>query len=415
MFNLFERIVAFRYLRARRQEGLISVIAGFSLLGITLGVATLIIVMAVMNGFREKLLSQMLGFNGHLSIYSLSPKGMTDYDNLIELLKTIPGIKSSNPMVERQAMVIHKGQATGVLVHGIRQNDLKARQLIASKIMFGTLDHFNHENAIVIGKKMAERFHVRPGNTLTLVSPQGTATAFGNVPRMRQFTIAAIFEVGMFLYDSNAVFILMVAAQKFFQTGEAVTGVELFIDNPDQVINIREQIDPYIYNGLRIQDWQESNAPYFSALQVERNVMFIILTLIILIAAFNIISSLIMLVKDKGRDIAIMRTMGATRGMIMRIFFLSGAFIGVVGTLGGVILGLSFTQNIETIRQIIQRFTGTELFNAEIYFLTQLPARVDFSEVLAVVLMSLGLSFLATLYPAWRAARLDPVEALRYE
>lgn len=415
MFNFFERKVAFRYLRARRQEGFISVIAGFSFLGITLGVATLIIVMAVMNGFREKLLSQMIGFNGHMGIYAVSPKGLMDYQDLIGLLKTIPGIKSLNPMVERQAMVIQKGQAAGAMAYGIRQEDLEARRLISSNIIFGTLDQFNRENAIVIGKRMAEKFHVMPGDTLMLVSPQGTATAFGTVPRMRQFSVAAIFEVGMYLYDSNAVFIPMATAQKFFQLGKAVTNIELFIDNPDHVDLIRERIDPYIGNGLRVQDWQEANAPYFTALEVERNVMFIILTLIIVIASFNIISSLIMLVKDKSRDIAIMRTMGATRGMILRIFFLSGASIGVAGTLGGVALGLLFALNIETIRGLIQKLTGAELFSAEIYFLSQLPARVDAGEVAGVVLMSLALSFLATLYPAWRAARLDPVEALRYE
>ena len=415
MFSLFERQVAFRYLRARRQEGFLSIIAGFSFLGITLGVATLIIVMSVMNGFRSELLGRILGFNGHLGVYSVNPKGLENYESLVELLKRNPAIASVTPLIERQVMVTNQHQAGGAMVHGIRLDDLKQRALIADHIMAGNLDDFERDDAVVIGRRMAEKFFVQPGSSLSLISPKGTATAFGVVPRARQFTVVAIFEAGMSEYDSASIFIPLPTAQKFFQTGMAVSGVEVFLHHPDSVQAVQMQIMGQVGPDMRSMDWKRANASFFNALQVERNVMFIILTLIILIATFNIISNLTMLVKDKTHDIAIMRTLGATRGAIMRIFFLAGATIGTVGTFGGVALGLAFSYNIETIRQWLQSLTGTNLFNAEIYFLSRLPAEVNPREVIAVVCMSLGLSFLGTLFPAWRAARLDPVEALRYE
>ena len=415
MFGVFVRKIAFRYLRARRQEGFISVIAGFSILGITLGVATLIIVMAVMNGFREELTGQILGFNGHLGIHSSSTRGIKDYEPLTEAVKAIEGVRMVTPMVERQAMVMKHNIAQGVIIQGIRPQDLKARATIADNILMGSLDQFGSDKMIVIGQRLAEVFRVMPGDSLTLVSPKGTTTAFGTVPRMRQFTIAAIFNVGMFQYDSSNIFLPLGSAQKFFQIPEGVTGVEIFIQRPDDIDLVRKRIEDVLTPGVKITDWRDVNETFFNALQVERNVMFTILTLIILIAAFNIISSLIMLVKDKGHDIAIMRTMGATRRMIMGIFFLTGMMIGIGGTLAGVVLGLAFSWNIETIRQGLQTLMGTELFSAEIYFLSQLPAKVDSYEVIVVVIMSLTLSLLATLYPSWRAARLDPVEALRYE
>ncbi len=415
MFNVFERKVAFRYLRSRRQEGFISVIAGFSSLGICLGVATLIIVMAVMNGFRAELTKQILGFNGHLGIHSSAYEGITDYHNLANAVSEVPGVKSVTPLIERQAMVLKQSVATGALVHGMTLKDLRARSLIAEGIKFGSIDEFEQENSAVIGWRLAEKFRIFPGDFITVVAPQGTQTAFGTMPRMRKFQVIAMFDVGMYVYDSGSIFIPMKTAQEFFQLENAATGVEIFVDNPEKLDGVRQKIEEITSPRVRVQDWRESNAAFFNTLEVERNVMFIILALMTGIAAFNIISSLFMLVTIKGHDIAIMRTMGATRNMIMRIFFLTGASIGVFGTICGVILGLTFSLNIETIRQWVQLLTGTELFRAEIYFLSQLPAKVDPYEVITVVTMALGLSFLATIPPAWRAAKLDPVEALRYE
>ncbi|MEN8236088.1 MAG: lipoprotein-releasing ABC transporter permease subunit [Pseudomonadota bacterium] len=415
MFKAFERKIAFRYLRTRRRESFISIIAGFSILGITLGVATLIIVMSVMNGFRDELTKQILGFNGHLGIHSARHTNWIDFQPLTAQLKNIGTIKAVTPMIERQAMVMKHGIALGAMVHGIESKDLKNRKTIAANIRFGDLNAFTAPDTVVIGQRMAEKLRVFPGDSITLVSPKGTATAFGTAPRMRSFRIGAIFAVGMHAYDLTNIFIPLETAQKFFQTGPGISGVEIFVQNPDDIESVRRDIEAIAAPNLRIVDWRHANAPFFQALQVERNVMFIILTLIILIAAFNIISTLIMLVKDKGHDIAIMRTMGATRQMVMRIFLLTGTSIGIVGTVFGTMLGLAFALNIETIRQALQSLTGTELFSAEIYFLSQLPAKVNFPEVIVVTSMSLGLSFLATLYPSWRAARLDPVEALRYE
>ncbi|MBT3239118.1 MAG: lipoprotein-releasing ABC transporter permease subunit, partial [Rhodospirillaceae bacterium] len=390
-----------------------SVIAWFSLLGIALGVATLIIVMSVMNGFREELLDRILGINGHLSVYGTTEK-LTGYDNLADRIKAINGVVDVNPLIEGQVMVSAGKAAQGAIVRGFKKDDLLDREIITKNIIGGSMDLLDSDS-IIMGSRLARKLGLGIGHKVTLISPKGNITAFGTVPRMRAYKLAATFNIGMYEYDSGFIFMPMETAQVYFKYPGAVTNLEVFVDDPDDAIAIGRQIPGITDIPLRIHDWQRVNSSFFNAIQVERNVMFLILTLIIVVAAFNIISSMIMLVKDKGHDIAILRTMGATRGSVMRIFFLSGASVGVIGTMAGVGLGLSFANNIEAIRQFIQGLTGTDLFAAEIYFLSQLPAVVDPGEVVAVVLMGLGLSFLATLYPSWRAARIDPAEALRYE
>ena len=415
IFSPFERMVALRYLRARREEGFVSVIAGFSLAGIALGVATLIIVMSVMNGFRAELLQRILGLNGHVGVYELTNQPLRDFDELAAKIKVMAGVKRVIPTVEGQVLVSANNVAAGAIVRGARVKDIKAREIISGNIRAGSLDEFEGKNSVLVGTRFSQKFGVRPGDMIRLVSPQSNSTAFGSVPRSKRYRVAAIFEVGMFEYDSSFVFMPLEAAQIYFRSKNAVTNIEVFLDDPDRVKSIRTEILRAAGKALRIVDWQQANASFFNAIKVERNVMFLILTLIILVAAFNIISGMIMMVKDKGRDIAILRTMGATRGMVMRVFLLAGASVGIIGTLIGFGLGVAFAGNIETIRQWLQSLTGTELFAAEIYFLSQLPSVVEPGDVLSVVGMSLGLSFLAVLYPAWRAARLDPVEALRYE
>jgi lipoprotein-releasing system permease protein len=413
IFGAFERTVAFRYLRARRKEGFISVIAGFSLLGIALGVATLIIVMSVMNGFRAELLDRILGVNGHITVYANGGE-ITGYDDLATRLGSIDRVTRAHPQVQGQVMVTNRGEASGAVVRGMAREDLLERDLLANNVTAGRAQDFGDGGALV-GRRLATKLGLSVGDQITLVSPRGNTTVMGTVPRVKSFQIAGLFEVGMYEYDSSFVYLPLAQAQQFFRTGEGVNAIEMFVENPDDVDQVRATIGEMLGTGYRTVDWQRANASFFNAIQVERNVMFLILTLIIVVAAFNIISGQIMLVKDKGPDIAILRTMGATRGMIMRIFLISGAAIGVVGTAAGFALGLAFAQNIETIRGWLENLTGTELFAAEIYFLSNLPSKVDPTEVATVVAMSLALSLLATLYPSWRAARLDPVEALRYE
>ena len=413
IFNAFERMVAFRYLRARRQEGFVSVIAIFSLLGIALGVATLIIVMSVMNGFRADLLARILGLNGDLGVYALSG-GLADFDAAAEKIREVPGVLRVTPLVEGQVMATLEGGASGALIRGIRQEDLRSLPLLADHVIQGSLADFSGDG-VAVGDRLARRLGVTVGSPITVISPQGTATAFGTMPRIKTYQVAALFNVGMYEYDNSFIYAPLAAAQLFFRLPDQVSSLEVFVADPDRVREEGRQIAAALGGHARIVSWQQANSSLFNAVEIERNVMFLILTLIILVAAFNIISSMIMMVKDKGRDIAILRTMGASRAMILRIFMLSGASIGVVGTLAGFVLGVFFTNNIEAIRQFIQKIIGTDLFAAEIYFFTRIPARIDSSEVAAVVIMALMLSFLATLYPSWRAARLDPVEALRYE
>jgi lipoprotein-releasing system permease protein len=412
-FDTFERMVAFRYLRARRQEGFISVIAIFSLLGIMLGVATLIIVMSVMNGFRAELLHEILGLNGHLGVLSAQGK-LADFDKIAAEVKGIPGVVAVHPLVEGQVLASAQGRSAGAMVRGMRPDDIAGETLLARHIGRDALRQFSDDN-VLVGSKLAFRLGLKPGDPITLLSPNGQATAFGNVPRVKTYHVAGTFEVGMYQYDSSFIFMPLPAAQLFFQTPDAVTSLQVFVDDPDRSQQIGLSILQKLGGDVRVYDWQQSNSAILGAVEIERNVMFIILSLIILVAAFNIISSMIMLVKDKTRDIAILRTMGATRGMILRIFILSGASIGIVGTVAGFVLGVAFTTHIEEIRQFVQGVLHVNVFNEEIYFFTKIPAQIDPREVGAVLLMAFGLSFLATLYPSWRAARLDPVEALRYE
>lgn len=414
MFAAVEWMIAWRYMRARRAEGFISVIAGFSLLGIALGVATLIIVLSVMNGFRIELLDRILGLNGHIAVVSSSGT-LSDYNPLADRVRLVDGVLSVTPLVEGQILATSRGRSSGAVVRGLTPEDLASRSSIADNIRLGSLADFKGNDAIVLGSRLARTLGAVPGDKVTLVSPNGTVTAFGTVPRLQAYTVVATFEVGMFEFDSSFIFMPLEAAQQYFRLGNTVNQLEVFVANPDDLLRQRVAIGVVLDPEQRLFDWQQSNSTFFNALQVERNVMFLILTLIILVAAFNIISSLIMLVKDKGSAIAILRTVGASRGAIMRIFFIVGASIGVVGTLAGTLLGLLFAHNIESLRRAIESLTGNDLFAAEIYFLSQLPAEVDNGEVIMVVSMALGLSILATLYPSWRASRLDPVEALRNE
>lgn len=413
MISSFERLVAFRYLRSKKAEGFVSVIAGFSFTGIMLGVATLIIVMSVMNGFREELFSRILGLNGHMNVYSLQGP-LYDYQYLKSQVEPVAGVDQVIPMIESQALISKGGQSSGVMVRGLEWADFTNRALLRDSITVGDLEGFTG-NTVAIGSVLAKKMRLQPGDKITLLSPQVKSTPFGSMPRQRSYTVSLVFDVGMYEYNSGFVFMPLETAQVFFKMGSAVSALEVFLKDTAKLDSVREAVELTIEGQAGVYDWRDTNQSFFNALEVERNVMFLILTMIILVAAFNIISSMIMLVKDKGQDIAILRTMGASRGSMMKIFMLTGASIGVLGTLVGAALGIAFALNIETIRQWLEGLTGTELFADEIYFLSQLPAVIDWGEVIAVVAMAFFLSILATLYPAWRASRLDPVEALRYE
>lgn len=414
-FSVFERMVAWRYLRSRRKEAFISVIAGFSFVGIMLGVATLIIVMAVMNGFRSELVSRILGINGHVVVL---PAGepFKDYAALTEKLEGVEGVRLAFPLVEGQALVSGaQGAGSGALVRGVRPDDMLKLKTVSDNIKEGDMVGYAAGESVLIGSRMATSLGLFVGDKITMISPEGDVTPFGVNPRVKAYPISGIFEIGMSEYDASIIFMPLAEAQAYFNAGDKVQSIEVFLDHPDDVDAVVPRIREAAGEDIVISDWRQNNRTFFSALEVERNVMFMILTLIVIVAALNIISGLIMLVKDKGQDIAILRTMGATSGSIMRIFFMTGAAIGVVGTFAGVFLGVVVCLNIESIRQFFSWITGTVLFDPQLYFLSTLPAEMSLGETLTVVIMALTLSFIATIFPAWRASKLDPVQALRYE
>ncbi|PLP60482.1 lipoprotein-releasing system transmembrane subunit LolC [Mesorhizobium loti] len=414
-FSGFERMVAWRYLRSRRKETVISVIASISFLGIMLGVATLIVVMAVMNGFRAELLSRILGINGHLIVTPVDLP-LEDYAELAKRINGVPGVKYAIPLVEGQVLAQgNVGSGGGALVRGIRGEDLGKVTLVANNIKQGSIVGFDTAGGVAIGRRMAENLGLVLGDTITLISPDGDVSPLGTTPRLKGYPVTAIFEVGMSEYDTSIVYMPFSEAQMYFNSEGKAQSLEIYLDNPDEVEAIKPKVEEAALRQIYLTDWRQRNETFFSALQVQRNVMFMILTMIVLVAALNIISGLVMLVKDKGHDIAILRTMGATRGAVLRIFLMTGAAIGVVGTVAGVLLGVLICLNVERIREFFSWLSGTVLFNPELYFLSQLPAKMDAGETFSVIIMALVLSFIATLFPAWRAARLDPVEALRYE
>ncbi|MBD8064586.1 ABC transporter permease [Devosia sp. PTR5] len=435
-------MIAGRYLRARRKEAFISVIASLTMVGVAIGVATLIVVMSVMNGFRGELLDKILGLNGHFTAYPIESK-FTDYKETVESIEQVDGVKFAVYFVEGQVLASGRGSSTGVTVRGMDEENLKKLNLLYNSAEQGGFDQWDDSNGIAIGYRLAQTLGVGIGDQVQIINPDGAMTPFGTTPQIRSYPVTAIFNLGMVEFDSFFMYMPLEPAQDYFKLFEDVlkpgqepldvmasdeeidaayqrvpqaSAVEIFIDDPDAVglMRSRLQADPDL-RPMVLTDWQQRNETFFSALQVERVVMFTILSMIILVAAFNIISSLIMLVKDKGADIAVLRTMGATRGSIMRIFSITGTAIGVIGTTVGLGLGLLVASNAEAIRAFISNLLGVTIFPPEIFFLTSLPSRTDPLEVTVVVLMALGLSFLATIYPAWRAAQYDPVEALRYE
>jgi len=414
VIGTFELTVALRYLKSRRQEGFISVTAGFSLVGICLGVGALIIVMSVMNGFRHELITQILGFKGHVTIVAPAG-GLAGYDALASDVAAHPDVILAAPVVEGQVLASSRRAHAGVIVRGLTADDLAAKPLIADNMIAGSLDG----SGIIAGSRLMRRLGLKLGDSMTLLSPRGLPTALGTMPRSVSWPVVGVFEVGMYEFDSGVVFVPFGMAQTYFRLEDRVTEIEVMVTLPEEptatAADIRRIVADTGLPGVVVVDWQQTNRHLYGALQVERDVMFLILTLIILVAAFNIISSLILLVKDKNGDIAIMRTMGATRGSVMRIFLVTGSAIGIAGTLAGAVIGVLFCLHIEEIRQLIQTLIGLELFPAEVYFLSRLPARLDWPEVVTISLMALGLAFLASLYPAWRAARIEPADALRYE
>ncbi|MGY9059974.1 MAG: lipoprotein-releasing ABC transporter permease subunit [Candidatus Puniceispirillales bacterium] len=414
-FNQTEQMIAFRYIKSRRVEGFISIAAWFSLIGIMLGVATLIVVMSVMNGFRTELVDRILGINGHLVVYEKNEPYVSNYNQIINKISDIKNVIAVTPHLEGQALAKSKSTVSGVIIRGVNWSDLAAKKLLWKSLTQLTIDNYKNNKDIIIGYRLAQRLNVNVGDFISLISPNGMETALGILPIKKNFKIGGFFDIGMYEYDNNFIFIPWKKAELFFSTKNIAHGIEIFLKDEKFTSSVSSNIKNKLGNELLVIDWKKRNSAFMSALAVEKNVMFIILSLIILVAAFNIISSMIMLVQTKKSDIALMRTMGASKYVIIRIFVLTGSIIGLLGTFAGTILGVAISSNIEAIRNFLTTILGSELFSAEIYFLSKLPSDNYINEVIMVICVSIFLTLFASVFPAWKASRISPAEALRYE
>jgi lipoprotein-releasing system permease protein len=416
MFSKLEFLIASRYLRSKRKEGFISVIAIFSFIGIMIGVATLIIVMSVMNGFRHDLIERILGINAHLTVYSRHHQ-IHDYENLVEKIKKIESVKYVNPIVESQAMLSANSKNSGGLIKGIKFDDLKNKTLISNNITAGSLEKINDRNSVIIGSTVANSMGLRIGDQIKIIAAETNETILGSIPRIKTYEVGGVFDSGLYEYDSTTIFMNFEMTQTHFRFTDSASGIEIFTDNASNLEGVKDELFKILtdYSDLYAVDWQQSNAGFIDALKIESTVMFLILTLIILVASFNIISSMIMLVNDKNKNIALLRTLGMTKASVMRIFLICGSSIGFVGTFLGLIIGVLFSANINSIKTWLESITNTNLFNPAIYFLSTLPSEIFISDVVLIVGMALVISFLATLYPAYKASKANPAELLRYE
>lgn len=408
-------MIAFRYIKSRRVEGFISISAWFSLLGIMLGVATLIVVMSVMNGFRTELVDRILGINGHLIIYSKNEITIPNYTKIINKILDTPNVVAVTAHLEGQALAKNKNSISGVIIRGSNWSDLAAKKLLWKSLNQSTISNFKNKQNIIMGYRLGQKLNLKVGDFVSLISPNGMETALGVLPVNQNFKIGGFFDMGMYEYDNNFIFIPWKKAELFLSTNNIAHGIEVFLKDQKLTSSVNLQLQSKLNKNLIVIDWKKRNSSFMNALAVEKNVMFVILTLIILVAAFNIISSMIMLVQTKKADIALMRTMGASQYLIIKVFMLTGSIIGFLGTFVGVLLGVFVSMNIEKIRQLITSMFGQELFSAEIYFLSKLPSNININEVLIVICISIFLTLLASIFPAWKASKISPAEALRYE
>ena len=415
IFNETERTIALRYIKSRRVEGFISVSAWFSLIGIVLGVATLIVVMSVMNGFRTELVDRILGINGHLIVYKKNGLLIENYNKIVSQISDTENVVAVTPYLEGQALAKTKNSISGIIIRGTKWSDLPAKKLLWKSLDNTAIDNFKIKQNIILGYRLAQRLNLRVGDYISLISPNVMETAIGVLPIKQNFMVGGFFDVGMYEYDNNFIFIPWEKAEKFLSIKKIAHGIEIFLDNPKTTQNVYDDLISKLDENLTIIDWKKRNSSFMNALDVEKNVMFVILTLIILVATFNIISSMIMLVQTKKSDIALMRTMGASKHFVIRIFMLTGSIIGIIGTIIGAILGTIISINIETIRNFVSSLFGQELFSPQIYFLSTLPSNINFNEVLIVMGLSISLNLIASIFPAWKASKISPAEALRYE
>ena len=417
LFSKMERKVAFRYLGAKKR-GFGSVVSWVSLLGIMLGVATLIVVMSVMGGFHDTLLSRIIGMNGHVVVY-YQDGAISDYDFLIDKMRqnriVSAHVKSIVPIAEGQVMATAKGNNTGAMIRGINMSDLISKTHSGTRVYGKALSEIK-DGELVAGSALTRTLGVTMGDDISLISANGaTPTPFGSMPRIMSYPVKSSFFMGMYEYDSGYIFMPLETAQKYLNIGNSVTHIDLFLDNPEETRAVRDALITLLPDGFVVRDWRDLNRSFVGALQVESNVMFLILMLIVIVAAFNIVSSLVMLVKDKSKDIAVLRTFGVSRKSMMKIFILSGTSIGVIGAVSGTVLGVLVATYIEPIRQFFQWLTGRDLFPSELYYLSELPSKLEFGTVFGIATLAIGLAFLATIYPAWKAANTDPVDVLRNE